>query len=291
MRIVTLIAPTFRAKIDGVVVHGVEALRRELPGADVLVLAPRFGEMLRDVWPLPASVRWVHALGAGVEKLPFDLLRQTDVVITNSRGVYADALAEWVFAGMLWFAKRLHERRTEWKTTLVERLEGATIGIIGYGSTGRAVAERARAFKMNVLTSSRTGGGLLDDVIEKSDYLVLATPLTRDTRGMITAERIGKMRSHAVLINVGRGEVVDEAALIDALQSKRIRGAALDVFEKEPLPPDSPLWHLDNVLLSPHSADQTADSHERAVAFFTANLDRFKRGEPLENVVDKRAGY
>jgi phosphoglycerate dehydrogenase-like enzyme len=282
MRIITLIAPTFRANAEGVVVHDLESLRRELPGAEVLVLSPRFGEMLREV-ELPPTLRWIHSLGAGVEKLPFDLLG--DITVTNSRGIYADALAEWVMAAMLWFAKRLGERRTKWETRLVERLEGATVGIIGFGSTGRAVAERATAFKMKIVTARRG-----DPIDMTADYVVLSTPLTPETRGMINAERIAMMKPGAVLINVGRGEVVDEQALIAALQANRIR-AALDVFATEPLPPESPLWTLDNVLLSPHSADQTSDSHERSMTFFRENLERFRKGEPLQNVVDKSAGY
>ena len=283
MRIVTLTSPTFRAKTEGVVVHDVEGLRRELPGADVLVLSPRFGELLREV-EIPPALKWIHALGAGVEKIPFDLL--ANITVTNSRGVYADALAEWVFAGILWFAKKLYERRTEWKTRLVDRLEGSSISIIGFGSTGHAVAERAKAFQMNVATARRG-----DPIDRTADYVVLSTPLTPQTRRMITAERIAEMKPTGVLINVGRGEVVDESALIEALQAKRIGGAALDVFEVEPLPPSSPLWTMENVLLSPHSADQTVDSHERAMAFFRENLERYQAGQPLANVVDKNAGY
>src|SRR5205085_8256021 len=157
-----------------------------------------------------------------------------------------------------------------WETTLVERVEGATLGIIGYGATGRAVADRANAFRMNVLTARRSDP--IDGLIVASDYIVLSTPLTPQTRRVINADRIAKMKPTAVLISVGRGEVVDEAALIEALRSKRIRGAALDVFEVEPLPADSPLWHLDNALISTHSADQTTDSHERSAAFFRENL-------------------
>ena len=295
-RIVTLIPATFRAKPDGVVVHDLDGLRREIANAEVLLLAPRYGEMLRELFPLPESLRWIHTLGAGVEKLPWDLLRETNIVVTNSRGVYASALSEFAIAAMLWFAKDLrrlsaNQDEKKWEPFAVQRLEGATLGIIGYGSIGHAVAERAAAFRMKIVTASRHAGEPIDDILAIADYVVLSTPLTPETHRLINAGRLSRMRSNAVLINISRGKVVEETALVEALRANRIRGAALDVFEEEPLPAASPLWTMPNVLISPHSADQTADSHERAVVFFRANLDRFRRGEPLENVVDKAAGY
>lgn len=165
------------------------------------------------------------------------------------------------------------------------------MGIIGYGAVGRAVARRAEAFATRVLTLRRHEGMALDELIPSSDYLVLSAALTPETRGLIDAKRIASMRPTAVLINVSRGTVVDEAALIEALRSRRIRGAALDVFEVEPLPPAHPLWTLDNVLISPHTADHAADSHARAIDLFLGNLERFQKGEPLANVVDKDLGY
>lgn len=297
MRVVALVAPTFNARVPAsAIVHDVDALRRQLSGADVLVLAPRYGEMIRDVWNEARHLRWIHSLGAGVEKLPFELLRQSDVVVTNSRGVYADALGEFAIAAMMWFAKdfrRLIDNQTarKWEALQIRRLDGATLGIIGFGSIGQAVGTRGEALGMRVLGARRSGGASVDDVIRQSDYVVLSTPLTPETRHLMNAERIALMRPDAVLINIARGAIVDEPALIEALTAKRIRGAALDVFETEPLPPDNPLWTLTNVLISPHSADRTRDSHERAVAFFEHNLGRFERGEPLENVVNKTSGY
>ena len=295
MRIVAVIPPGFRADVPAsVVVQDADGLRRELPYADVLVLSPRYGEMIREVWPEAKHLRWIHSLGAGVEKLPFDLLSQSDVVVTNSKGVYADALAEFVIGAMLWFAKdfrRLIGNQVErkWDPAPVQRLEGATVGIIGYGSTGAAIGKRASALGMNVLARRRSGGIPLADLLAQSDYVVLSTPLTRETSHLMNADRLALLRSTAVLINVSRGEVVDETALIKELG--RIRGAALDVFETEPLPAGSPLWTMENVLLSPHSADLTRDSHERAVALFRANLERLEKGEPLANIIDKSAGY
>ncbi len=303
MRLLVIASPAFaplatvqrEADIQITVGEDAPSLSHAVRDADAIALAPRHGNVLRELWPMAKRVRWVHALGAGVETLPFDELRKSDVVVTNSRGVYADALAEFAMAAMLWFAKDLrrlarNQAARVWEPYTVQRLEGSTVGIVGYGGIGRAVRRRAEAMGMRLATVRRHAGDL-DEVIGSSDYLVLAAPLTPATRGLINGERIARMRPNAVLINVSRGAIVDEAALIDALSSKRIRGAALDVFETEPLPPDHPLWSLENVLISPHTADHAADSHDRAMAFFLRNLEHFRRGEPLENVVNKNEEY
>jgi phosphoglycerate dehydrogenase-like enzyme len=267
--------------------------------AQAILLAPRYGSVLVDHWQEMENVRWIHALGAGVETLPFDLLRSRDVVVTNARGLYADALAEFVIAAMFWFAKDLRrlllqQTARQWSPFTVERLEGQTLGIIGYGSIGEAIGRRATALGMPLLTVRRRlefGDPTIDDVLEESDFVALSLPLTPATRGIINAARIAKLRPGAVLINVSRGAVVDETALTAALAEKRIRGAALDVYTVEPLPANHQLWTLDNVLLSPHSADHTADAHDRAMSFFLENLARFQRGDSLENVVDKDEQY
>lgn len=276
-----------------------ETLRADAATADAVLLAPRFGAVLRELWPDLGHTQWIHTLAAGVEFLPFDLLRQSGVIVTNSRGLYADALGEFAVAAMLWCAKDLrrllrNQDANRWEPFTVERLEGKTVGIIGYGGIGRAVGARAAALGMRVIGVCRRlefGDPTIDDVIPQSDYLVLSTPLTPGTQQLISRERIAAMKSDAVFINVGRGATVDEVALIDALQSNRIRGAALDVFETEPLSPDHPLWQLDNVLISPHCADHTSDAHDRAMQFFVENLRRFRAGESLENVVDKVEQY
>ena len=147
---------------------------------------------------------------------------------------------------------------------------------------------------MRVMTVRRRhefGEPSIEDVLASADYVVLSAPLTPSTYQMLTRERIALMKPEAVLVNVGRGQTVDEAALIAALREKRIRGAALDVFESEPLSPESLFWELENVLVSPHTADHTADSHQRAMQFFLENLRRFRAGEPLENIVDKAEQY
>ena len=276
-----------------------EALRAHGGRFDAVLIAPRFGGVLTELWPAVRHARWIHTLAAGVEFLPFDLLRRSDIVVTNGRGLYADALGEFAIAAMLSFAKDLRrlavqqsERR--WTPYTVERLAGKTAGIIGYGGIGRAIGTRAASLGMHVIGVGRRqepGEPSIDDVIPRADYLVLSVPLTPSTHHLLSRERIARMPPTSVLINVGRGGTVDEAALVDALRTNAIRGAALDVFETEPLPPGHPLWELDNVLLSPHTADRTSDSHARATRFFLENLRRFRAGEPLENVVDKREQY
>jgi phosphoglycerate dehydrogenase-like enzyme len=181
-------------------------------------------------------------------------------------------------------------------------VSGQTMGIVGYGDIGRATAEIARALGMRVVALRRSGAAdpsvdemfpasRLHDLMAASDAVVVTTPLTEETRGLIDAAALAAMKPTAILVNVGRGPVVQEAALVSALQRRAIRGAALDVFETEPLPPESPLWGLDDLLLSPHSADHTPGWLQNAMACFLANLRRFLAGEPLANVVDPRKGY
>ncbi|MBK5258740.1 MAG: D-2-hydroxyacid dehydrogenase [Thermoanaerobaculia bacterium] len=285
--------------VEIIVGDEIGALREAAESADAILATPHSASLLVDLWRDIRHVRWIHTLLAGVENLPYDLLRTSEVVVTNSRGLYADALGEFAIAAMLWFAKdlrRLAQNQSErrWEPFLVERLEGETAGIIGYGGIGQAVGRRAEALGMRVVSVRKRGemhDPTVDDVIREARYIVLSTPLTPATYRLIDAKRIAAMRSDAVLINVSRGAVVDEAALIDALRTRKIRGAALDVFETEPLPHESPLWTLDNILISPHSADHTADAHDRAMDFFLENLRRFQRGEALENVVDKVERY
>lgn len=300
MRVVAIAAPEFaslpmlRAAVRDVVIsNDVAVLRNALRDADVIVVAPREGRLLRELWPHAARVRWVHALAAGVESLLFDELRAGDVPLTNSRGIFADALGEWALAAMLFFAKDLRrlvrqQDAQRWTPFNIEALDGATLGIVGFGGIGRAVARRAEAFGMRVVATRATP---LDELLAAADYVVISTPLTPETLRLIGARELSLMKTNAVLINIGRGAVADEAALIDALRDRRIRGAALDVFESEPLAAGHPFWSMENVLLSPHCADHTDDAHDRTMAFFLENLRRLESGEALVNVVDKAKGY
>ena len=279
--------------------------------------------------PLPEvapRLRWVQGHFAGVDHLLGHPLLRT-VTLTTSSGIHAPGMAEYVMMMVLAFAHRLprmieYQHRAEWpgqRWTLFvpQELRDATLGIVGYGSIGRETARLARAFGMRVLALKRQVDHVADDgwrlpdvgdaageylarlfapdqlhaMLAECDYVLIAAPLTPETRGLIGAAEFQAMKREAILINVARGGVIDEAALSDALRTGLIGGAALDVFEQEPLPAASPLWHLANVILSPHVSGFTPHYDERAMALFAENLRRYVAGEPLLNVVDVRRGY
>jgi phosphoglycerate dehydrogenase-like enzyme len=191
-----------------------------------------------------------------------------------------------------------------WEQFDVTEISGQTAGIVGYGDIGRAVATRLHPMGMKVVASRRTAPPSPDPIVDQyyrpeelpemlaaCDYVIVAAPLTPQTRGMLAAREFAAMKPSAVVINVGRGAVIDEAAIIEALSTRRILGAALDVFATEPLPAGHPFFQLDNLLLSPHSADHTSDWLDRAMQFFVTQFERFAKGEPLTNIVDKKSGY
>jgi phosphoglycerate dehydrogenase-like enzyme len=268
------------------------------------------GALLRALWPRLRRLEWVHAMSAGVEGVLFPELADSPVPLTNARGVFRRPLAEFAVAAVLHFAKDLRrmvaaQQAGRWDPFEVEEVEGKVLGIVGYGETGRAAAERARALGMRVLAVRRrpeqcAGDALVEEchpparigeLLARSDYVLVAAPLTPETRGLIGAAELACLKPTAVLINVGRGPVVVEAALVDALAGRRIRGAALDVFDREPLREGHAFYGLDNVLLSPHCADHTPGWMDDMVRFYLRNCGNFVAGRPLENVVDKRHGY
>jgi phosphoglycerate dehydrogenase-like enzyme len=267
------------------------------PAADVLVNGDFRGPALfLETFPRATRIKWAHVVSAGVDSVLSPEIRASSVPLTNGRGVFARPLGEWALGAMIFFAyefRRIlkNQQAHLWERYDHEELHGRTLAIVGYGSIGRAVGERACAFGMRLLTSSRSNPGDLNAILAECDYLAVTAPLTPQTRGMIGAAQIAVMKPTAVIINVGRGPVIDEPALIDALEKNKIRGAALDVFAQEPLPAGHPFYALENVLLSPHSADNLPDSREQAVEFFVENFERFRTGEPLQNIVDKHAGY
>jgi phosphoglycerate dehydrogenase-like enzyme len=259
---------------------------------------------------LAPHLEWIHTRYAGLDRALFPELIESSITLTNGSGVFSQSLGEFAMLGALYFAKdvpRLLRAKVarRWDIFDCDEVRKQTMGIVGYGDIGRAVARRAKALDMRVLAlrrniSPRPGDEHVDrlyptdrlhEMLPECDYVVVAAPLTRETQGMIGAPEFARMKPEAVVMNIGRGPVIDEAAMIDALRSGRIRGAALDVFEIEPLPPESPLWDMDNVLLSPHCTDHTRDWLADAANFFLEQLTRWRAGQPLKNVVDKRAGY
>ena len=295
-----------------VVSRDLDRLQAAAPDADVILNADfRDPSLLAEIFPRATRVRWVHALSAGVEKLISREIAASSVAMTNGRGLFTIGLAEWIVGAMVYFAydfRRLirSQEAGRWDSFEHDRLYGRTLGIIGYGAIGRAAAERTRVFGMRILALRRNGtpNAMVDaavdavyprdrirEMLAECDYAAITAPLTAETRGMLGAAEIAAMKTSAVIINVGRGPVVDEAALIRALESGKLRGAALDVFETEPLPAGHPFYARENVLLSSHTADRVPGSRTRAVEFFMRNFEHFRAGEPLENIVDKHAGY
>lgn len=291
---------TFGWDLDGV--------RRALPETEVVLLWNLRSRLLRQAWPSATRLEWVHTAGAGVDSVIFPELAASEVLLTNSRGVFDEAMAEYAMALMLAAAKDLPvtielQARHEWRFRLTETLAGKRLVVIGPGSIGRAVARRAAAFGMEVSAVGRRArdgdvdfqrivdrDGLIGALAE-ADYVVLTVPLTPASRGMLGPQALAAMRPTARLVNLARGGVVDEPALVEALAAKRIAWAALDVFADEPLDESSPLWDLPNVLVSPHMSGDTAESEPAVVELFLDNLDRWTRGMPLRNVVDKRLGF
>jgi phosphoglycerate dehydrogenase-like enzyme len=258
------------------------------------------------------GLRWVQTTSAGAgeqvasAELSADDLRR--VTVTSAAGIHAGPLAEFALLGLLAFARGLprllaDQRARRWGHYTVDELSGRTLLIVGLGQIGEEVARLAAAFGMRVIGVNRSGTAdsphvdevrrtsALHECLPRADAIVIAAPLTEETAGLIDAAAIARMRPGAILVNVGRGGVVDEVALIEALRSRRIAGAALDVFASEPLPSDSPLWELPNVLVSPHTAGLSAREDERIVSLFVENLGRYLRGEQLRNRVDPELLY
>jgi phosphoglycerate dehydrogenase-like enzyme len=273
-------------------------------------------------------LRWVQLNSAGANHLVKHPLFATDVVFTTNSGLHAINIGEYVLASILAWTRKLPElfdlqRKREWPSDRWTRytpseLRGATMGVVGYGSIGREVGRLAKAFGMHVLAVKRRvelageqdayevngvgdPNGILPDalygpeqlreMLAHCDYVVLTVPLTRETRGMIGEEELRAMKPTAYLVNIARGEVCDEPALIHALQAGWIAGAGLDVFAQEPLPETSPLWTMPNVILTPHLSGFSQNYEERAADIFGQNLGRYVAGQPLLNVVDKSLGY
>ena len=274
-----------------------EAFADLAPQADVILNWTGSRELLRQVWGMAPRVRWVHSRSAGLDELLFPELAESPVPLTNARGIFSEILGEFAIAAVLFFAKGLRRMvRSQaagvWDQFDTVEIAGQTMGVIGMGDIGKAAARRAEAMGMRTIGLRRADGPERKrELLARSDYVVLATPLTPETRGIIGEAELRAMKAEAVLINVGRGPLVDEAALVAALRERRIGGAALDVFDQEPLPEGHAFYGLDNVLLSPHAADHTPDWKQRAMQMFLDNFERYRKGEPLENVVDKGRGY
>lgn len=301
------------------------AMEQELPDADVLMSWSITPEQLAAA----TKLRWIHSPAAAVHRLMIPELIESDVVVTSASGIHGPVVAEHVIALVLALAKRLpsavrYQLQKKWGQELLwnerprpREIAGATLGLVGLGSIGMEVARLAAGLGMSVIAvresgkdqrrgrrgaedsvgitgdrvSQTYGPDEIDLMLGQADYVVLAAPVTPRTRGLINQERLAAMKRDAYLINVGRGALIDEPALVSALREQRIAGAALDVFEQEPLAEDSPFWEMDNVLITPHSAALTERLWERHFELMSDNLRRFVAGAPLLGMVDKARGY
>lgn len=253
---------------------------------------------------LDCGLGWLHSIQSGVDQFPFDELESNDIVLTNSTGIHTDSVGETVTGYMLMFARLLHRYRWSQRDRVWDRpnwnepytLEGSSLCVVGLGTLGVAVAERASALGMDVSGVKRTVEPVrgvdrvyppdeLETAIADSRFVALAVPLTDETRRLIGNRELETMRQDACLINVSRGHVVDQDALVEALRAEEIAGAALDVFETEPLPSESPLWEMENVIVTPHTAAHTRDYYARVGEILRDNLSRLSTERSLQNRV------
>ncbi len=281
--------------------------------------------MPSDLAQRAPNLRWVQLLSAGADHA-MGAFTSASFSMTTASGIHATPIAEYTIASMLAYAHRFHlmvrsQLRHEWLRSgfpgTIEEIRGKTLGVIGYGSIGRETARMAKALGMRVLALKRDPGNRRDegwcpaglgdpdgvipeqffgpeqreDILRESDYITVTLPGTAHTRKFIGAREIAAMRPGAYIVNIGRGEVIDENALIDALKAGKIGGAGLDVFEKEPLPKESPIWDLENVILTPHMSGANRGYMDKACSLFADNLRRYAAGQPLLNLVDRQLGY
>ncbi|WP_435115559.1 D-2-hydroxyacid dehydrogenase [Halolamina sp. C58] len=287
-----------RDRLDDLDPEAVVVDTDELDGVDGLVT------FAYDDAFLDAGLDWIHSVQSGVDRFPFDALEAAGTSLTNSTGVHGDSVGETVAGYMLSFARRLHEFRSkqereqwawaDWDAPFT--LADSAVCVVGLGTLGRGIAARADALGMDVTGVKRTPTPVdhvdtvhpsseLRTAIDGPKFVALAVPLTEETEGLIGADELAAMRDDAVLVNVARGAVVEQSALIDALRADELAGAALDVFETEPLPEGSPLWGMDDVIVTPHSAAAHREYPDRMAALIRENVRRIDRGERLANQV------
>jgi phosphoglycerate dehydrogenase-like enzyme len=281
-----------------------------LPEAEIVFVWESAGTWLKRQWKQAKRLKWVHFSGVGMESLLFPELMESDVILTNARGYYSNSLAEFALAAMFYFAKdfpRLQQNKLSrgWDRFLMTEIRGQTVGILGLGNIGMAVAQKSNALGMRVVAHRRQVSSSpsppcvhqlipranLSELFSHSDYVVNTLPLTAETLGLVGQKEFQVMRPSSYFINIGRGQTTDESALLQCLRERKIGGAALDVFSSEPLPPTSEFYALPNVLISPHCCDLTLPYYEKSAQSLVDNVERYLAGGPLLNLVDKQLGY
>ncbi|MEU0943819.1 D-2-hydroxyacid dehydrogenase [Streptomyces canus] len=278
-------------------------LAERLPSADVLLVWDFASTAVRDAWPGEGPrPRWVHTASAGVDHLMCPELAVSDTVVTNARGVFDQPIAEYVAALVLTMAKDLPrtlelQREGVWRHRESQRVAGTRACVVGSGPIGRAIVSTLKALGITTaLVGRRPRTGIhgpddLDRLMARADWVIAAAPLTAETHGMFDARRFGMMQPSARFINIGRGQLVVEDALVEAVTKRWIAGAALDVFDTEPLPPESPLWRVPGLIVSPHMSGDTVGWRDELGTQFVELYDRWEAGRSLPNVVDKKRGY
>jgi phosphoglycerate dehydrogenase-like enzyme len=283
-------------------------LAEAVPGARVLFLWDFFSPAVAEVWPHCDALEWIHVAAAGVDTLLFPALRDSDVVVTNARGIFERPIAEFVLASVLAEAKLLHQshdhqRAHQWMHREPRSVARATVVVVGTGAIGREIARLLRAVGMDVRGAGRRPAAADPDFgaivssadlpgeVGWADYVVNAAPLTDATRGLFDAQVFAAMKPNAHFVNVGRGASVVEQDLLAALDAGEIAGASLDVFETEPLPPDSPLWDSPGLVVSAHMSGDVVGWRDALAEQFVEQATRWLDGQPLRNVVDKQLGY
>ncbi len=285
-----------------------EGLMEAIPSADILLVTDFRTAVVREAWPRAERLQWVHATSAGVDALLFPEMIESEIPLTNARGVFDRSIAEYVLGLVLLFAKDFRttlalQAERVWRHRETERVQGRHALVVGAGSIGRQIARLLRAAGLTVdgiASRDRAddpdfdtvhGSAHLLERLPEADFVVIAAPLTGATRGMFNARAFTAMAPTARLINIGRGPIVVTDDLVEALRARRIAGAALDVFEEEPLPPDHPLWEMEQVVVSHHMAGDFIGWQAALSAQFIDNFQRWCDGLPLHNVVDKKRGY
>ncbi len=278
-------------------------LAARLPEADVLLVWDAASDAVRAAWPGEGPrPGWVHTASAGAERVLCPELAASDTVVTTARGLFEEPVAEYVAALVLAMAKDLPgtweaQRRGEWRPRETPRVAGGRAVVVGSGPVGRAVARSLKALGLTTALVGRVartgihGPDDLDRLLARADWVIAAAPLTERTAGMFDVRRFGVMQPSARFVNVGRGGLVVEEALVRAVRSRWIAGAAVDVAATEPLPPDSPLWRVPGLLVSPHMGGTAVGRHDELGAQFVDLFERWAAGRPLKNVVDKALGY
>ena len=286
-----------------VVAPSKENLVEELTDAEIF-----FGFCPPEIIQSTNSLRWIQMTSAGMDKIPTSKLDADDLTICNASGVHAPQVVELAWTLTLAIANRLpklvqNQQQHHWSWEKRNDLEGSTAGIIGLGGIGRRYARVASAFGMHVLAvdlhqppkpddvKSLWPINRLDEMIQSSDVVMISCPYTPETHHLINRNRLALMQPTAFLINIARGEIIDEEAMVEALCEGRIAGAGIDVTKTEPLPEDSPLWDVPNLIITPHSAGISPYRTQRLLQFFCSNLQRYLAGDPLHNVVDRQKGY